>query len=71
MSLRKGKVAGDRGESCWRRRVQQRREKGVKKKGEERVLYALKRGGKNRVQQRRETGKKNREKTESREFYML
>ena len=60
MSSGKGKVAGDREESCWRLRVQERREKGEKNR-EERVLYALKRGGKksNREEKR---GKKTEKK---------
>ena len=70
MSSGKGKVAGDREESCWRLRVQQRRENGEKKQRRENFICSEK-GGKNKVQQRREKGEKNKEKTETRKFYML
>ena len=70
MSLGKGKVTRDREESCWRLKVQQRREKGGKKQRRENFICS-KKGGKNRVQQRREKGEKNKEKTETRKFYML
>ena len=61
MSSGKGKVAGDKEESCWRLRVQQRREKGEKKQRknrDERVLYALKRGEKQSPTEKRKWGKK-------------
>ena len=62
MSSGKRKVVGDREESCWRLRVQERREKGEKNR-EERILYALKRGGKTKSNREEKRGKKNREKT--------
>ena len=61
MSSRKGKVAGDR---------ESNREEKRGKNGEERVLYALKRG-KNREKTEKRKGGKNIEKTERRELYML
>ena len=50
MSSRKGKVAGDREEKVAGDGESNREEKRGKKKREERVLYALKRGKKYRVQ---------------------
>ena len=65
MSLGKGKVTRDREESCWRLRVQQRREKGEKKQRknrDERILYALKRGGKTESNREEKRGKKTEKK---------
>ena len=74
MSSGKGKVAGDREESCWRLRVQQRREKGEKKQRknrDERVLYALKMGKKQSPTEMRNGGKKQRKNREERVLYAL
>ena len=74
MSSGKGKVTGDREESCWRLRVQQRREKGEKnrEKTETREFYMLWKGGeKQSPTEKRKGGKKTEKNRDERVLYAL